>query len=108
MATSSSCASSSSDRVGRRTLPVVVLHSRNVYSYTIPSFCVIQMDLQQVVLRYWEDDAMDTLDVFVRVGDGLPSTDRPNPSSLRFLQWLHSTSKWCTPTLITSDNGLYL
>ena len=85
MATSSSCASSSSDRVGRRTLPVVVLHSRNVYSYTIPSFCVIQMDLQQVVLRCWEDDTMDTLDAFVRVGDGLPSTDRPNPSSLRIL-----------------------
>ena len=65
---------------------VIVLQSGNTYSYTIPSFCAIHMNLLHVVLHVvLQVDGVNNLDAFVRVGNGVPRFDRQQPTRLLVL-----------------------
>ena len=44
---------------------VVILDAKDVYSYTIPSFCAITMNLQHVLLQY-DTEMLDASFVFKR------------------------------------------
>ena len=46
-------------------LSVTILKTKGVYSYTIPSFCAIKMDLQQISLH--DDVDGELFDGFIRV-----------------------------------------
>ena len=46
-------------------LSVMILKTKSVYSYTIPSFCAITMDLQQISLH--DDVDEEAFDGFIRV-----------------------------------------
>ena len=75
-----SCESGSA--VDQYPFSAIVLQSGNTYSYTIPSFCAIHMNLLHVVLQV---DGVNNLDAFVRVGNGVPSFDRQQPTRLLVL-----------------------
>ena len=67
MESSSSCSSRAScdSAVNLLPFPVVILERKRIYSYTIPSFCAIKMELQHVFLECGSD--AQGLDAFVRV-----------------------------------------
>ena len=80
MEESSSCSSRASfDSAGIDLLPfpVMIIERKQVYCYTIPSFCAIQMKLQHVFLECGSD--AQGIDAFVRVSRDLPEFSRPAP-----------------------------
>jgi hypothetical protein len=73
----SSRSPSSMETNSSQNLSVTILKTKSVYSYTIPSFCAIKMDLQQISLR--DDVDEESFDGFIRVEKGT-AIQRPLPS----------------------------
>ena len=107
MTDSSSCcsrASHYSDSIEQSPFEVVVLEAKSIYNYTIPSFCAINMKLQHAVLECWEEDELETFDVFVRTESATPRMDRPLPARVLVLRGCLVPVSSC----IVTNTGLVL
>lgn len=80
---SESSSSTASDLEGARPEAVefCILSVKNVYIYTISSFPAIQLRLQDAVVESWPGDEHNTMDMFLRVDNDLPFTDRHYPAT---------------------------
>ena len=74
---SSNASSRSMETNSSQHLSVTILKTKGVYSYTIPSFCAIKMDLQQISLH--DDVDEELFDGFIRV-EKATAIKRPLPA----------------------------
>ena len=82
---SQSCASSQDSSVDRSTLRVVILEAKNIYRYTIPSFCAITMNLQHVTLECSNVQDEESFEGYIRIEGDTHGINQCLPACVRIV-----------------------
>ena len=78
--------SSMDQELAKETGKMTVLEIKEEYTYVIPSFSVISMNLRRARVRFFRFNEVHTIDVFFRVGDNLPGFIAVLPSKVNVHQ----------------------